>query len=222
MSQTPESFRIRRAIVAGGSGLVGRELLRLLEGDSHFEEILLLTHREIPDLDFPKLKKMQVDYEDLFSTAEAISGEVLFCCLGTTRKKAKTPAEFQKVDLDYVRKLARLCVYRGIPKLSVLSAEGASTQSPFLYFKTKGEMEREVLELPIPQIDILRPSLLVGNRREFRLGETILAKAIPILRCFGAKFEACPASTLAQFMLNRAKEDRFRKEVFRSNEITSG
>lgn len=211
-------LKSRRAIVAGGSGLTGNALLKCLLADEHFDEILSLG-RSPSGLQNAKLVEKRVDFSDELSWAEDLSAEVLFCCLGTTRQKSGSAEAFRKVDFDYVRKLARLCIYRGIPKFSVLSSHGADLKSPFLYFRTKAEMEAELFNLPLLQLDIFRPSLLVGDREEKRFFESLAIRWSPLLSHFISGFRPCPVSTLAQFMLDRAKEDRFQKRIFDMDQI---
>lgn len=214
----------KSVLLAGATGLVGSELLLQLFADSEISKVLVLGRREPPHR-HPKLEWIKTDFEDLWSVASEVRAEILFCCLGTTRKKAKSPHEFRRVDFEFVRKLGRLCVYRGIPKFSLVSARSANLRSPWLYFRTKAEIEREILALPIPQIQIFRPSLLEGQRPESRLGEGILLSLVrsPVGRLFGKRhLLSCSTSSLAGVMLKEAKRDSFEKRVYEMEDISGG
>jgi len=209
--------------LAGGTGLVGSHLLRLLLKDPHFEEVLLLC-RQSPGISDPKLETLELSFDRLMDYGDKINGETLFCCLGTTRKKAKTPTDFEKIDFEYVRKLARICVYRGVLRFSLISSLGARPNSPWFYLRTKAKAESSVLELPIPSVQIYRPSLIVGERNESRWKESVAQLAWRALGPFIgtgklSRFRPCPAASLAAVMLQRAKTESFERTVYESEDI---
>lgn len=154
----------------------------------------------------PDLGKLR-EHEGSFAAAEDV-----FCCLGTTIKKAGSQEAFRQVDLDYPVEAARLAAAHGVKQLLVISALGADASSSIFYNRIKGEMERQVSDYAgkgLESVHLFRPSLLLGNRQEFRLGESVAAgisRALPFLwRIAPLKpYKPIHAETVAQGMLAAA------------------
>ena len=159
----------RKAVVAGATGLVGSHLIRELCESEEYESVTALVRREL-DYRHPKLTERLVDFERM-EVADMKQADDMFCCLGTTIKKAGTRAAFEQVDLVYPLRLAELAKNQGIPHFMVISAIGASEKAKAHYSRVKGKLERELIEMDLPRLSIIRPSLLTGKRDEFRLGE---------------------------------------------------
>lgn len=160
---------MRSAIVVGGTGLVGNALVKLLCDSEEYVSVTVLSRRKL-DFEHPKLTVKVRSFDQLEEEDIDFAHEV-FCCLGTTMKKAKTREQFEKVDVEYPLHIASLSKKCGIMHFIMISAMGASEKSAFYYNKVKGKVERELMALDLPQLSIIRPSLLVGDRKEFRLGE---------------------------------------------------
>lgn len=160
----------RSALILGATGLVGAELLSLLLTNNHYHTIKVLTRRELKR-EHTKLKQYIVNFDELNKYEELFQVDDVFCCLGTTIKKAKTKENFRKVDLDYPLSAAKIASEKGAENFMVISSMGADEKSLFFYSRVKGELERELKMLRFKAIHIFRPSLLVGNRTETRLGE---------------------------------------------------
>lgn len=160
---------MRSAIVVGGTGLVGTALVKLLCDSEEYVSVTVLSRRKL-DFEHPKLTVKVRSFDQLEEKDIDFAHEV-FCCLGTTMKKAKTKEQFEKVDVEYPLHIASLAKKCGIMHFIIISAIGASEKSAFYYNKVKGKLERELIALELPQLSIVRPSLLVGDRKEFRLGE---------------------------------------------------
>lgn len=160
---------MRSAIVVGGTGLVGNALVKLLCDSEEYVSVTVLSRRKL-DFEHPKLTVKVRSFDQLEEEDIDFAHEV-FCCLGTTMKKAKTREQFEKVDVEYPLHIASLAKKSGIIHFIMISAMGASEKSAFYYNKVKGKVERELIALDLPQLSIIRPSLLVGDRKEFRLGE---------------------------------------------------
>lgn len=160
---------MRSAIVVGGTGLVGNALVKLLCDSEEYVSVTVLSRRKL-DFEHPKLTVKVRSFDQLEEEDIDFAHEV-FCCLGTTMKKAKTREQFEKVDVEYPLHIASLAKKCGIMHFIMISAMGASEKSAFYYNKVKGKVERELIALDLPQLSIIRPSLLVGDRKEFRLGE---------------------------------------------------
>jgi len=166
--------------IAGGTGLIGAQLRNFL---THWnssdralilarKEIMLYTNEELLETDFNELPQLEI---------EVSTG---FCALGTTIKKAGSQAAFRKVDVDMVLSFANWCLNHGASTFVVVSSIGANAESSNFYLRTKGEMEEAVSNVGFEKVIILRPSLLLGTRKEFRLGEKIgewLASALPFV-----------------------------------------
>jgi uncharacterized protein YbjT (DUF2867 family) len=169
----------RAALVAGGTGLVGGLLLQLLAADKRYAQVTSLVRREasaptgvkIQVVDFEKLDDLSLTHVD-----------DAFCCLGTTRRAAGSDSAFRRVDLDYVVAFARLARRAGATRFMLVSSTGASARSSLLYPRTKGQCEAAIQAIGFPAVVILRPSFLMGDRKEKRSGE---AMALGVARWMG-------------------------------------
>lgn len=161
----------RTAIVVGATGLTGSFLVKKLCASDEYTAVSVISRRDFTykhrKLDV-KIKEFDMLEEDDFELVDD-----LFCCLGTTMKKAKSKENFEKVDLIYPLQIASLAKKRGIQHFHVISAGASNKKSPFFYSRVKGEMEEQLIALKLPQLSIFQPSLLTGNRGEFRLGERL-------------------------------------------------
>jgi uncharacterized protein YbjT (DUF2867 family) len=170
------------------------------------------------DITHPKLEKKLVDFNDSDSLLVAIdNSSVVFCAVGTTQKKVKGDKEaYRKVDYDIPVKAARFSKVTGCETFVIVSSIGANSKSNNFYLKLKGEVEDAVKEVGLKSVHIMRPSMLLGERKEFRLGEKIgtpVMKGISFL--LPPKYKPIQAKMVAIAMLNAAKEN---KEGFFVNE----
>ena len=162
-------MKMRAAIVVGATGLVGSELIRQLCDNEEYVSVTALTRRKL-DFQHEKLVECLVNFDELAEADIDFAHEV-YCCLGTTIKKAGSKEAFEKVDVEYPLTVASLAKKRGIQHFLVISAMGANEKAMAYYSRVKGKLEKELIDLDLPQLSIIRPSLLVGERNEFRLGE---------------------------------------------------
>jgi len=162
----------KTAILFGASGLVGNYVLMRLLSDDRYEKIKVFSRSILP-VQHEKIQLIQTDFSNLADLKPQINGNDLFCCLGTTMKKAGSQENFKKIDHDLVIDLAKAGNENGIQSFLVVSSVGANEKSGNFYLRTKGQMEQAVLSIPYQKHVILRPSLLLGKRREFRLLEEI-------------------------------------------------
>ncbi len=162
-------MEMRSAIVVGATGLVGSHLVRQLCESGEYVSVTALTRREL-GYQHKKLVERIVNFDNLAESDLDFAHEV-FCCLGTTIKKAGTRENFEKVDLEYPLHIASLAKKKGIRHFIVISAMGANERALAYYSRVKGKLEKELIAMGFPQLSIIRPSLLVGERPEFRLGE---------------------------------------------------
>lgn len=161
-----------RVALFGGSGQVGSLLLDFLVRDPNCKSIQLFV-RKPQSFESSKIKVIEADFSKLENYAESLKVDRTFICLGTTIKKAGSKENFRKIDFELVVKISRLSSILGVPHLFVVSSIGANPDSSIFYLRVKGEMEREILSMPFRSISIFRPSLLMGDRKEFRFMEKL-------------------------------------------------
>ncbi|MEJ2004512.1 MAG: NAD(P)H-binding protein [Cyclobacteriaceae bacterium] len=161
-----------RVIVAGATGLIGQQLVRMLTDSPSVNEVKLVTRRSAGFSD-PKIEEILTDFDDLDKHKERFAAEAAYCCLGTTMKKAGSKDAFYKVDHDYVLHFARNVREAGVERFFVITAMGADADSMFYYNRVKGQTEHDLKEINFKELHILQPSLLLGDRQESRPGESI-------------------------------------------------
>ncbi|MBW3112835.1 oxidoreductase [Bacillus sp. MCCB 382] len=157
------------ALVAGATGLVGSHLTDILLKSPEYTKVISFVRRA-SGLEHEKLDERVISFDGMKLLPHEEVNDV-FCCLGTTIKKAKTKEAFMKVDYEYPIQLGKIGKEHGATKYLVISSMGASPGSPFFYSQVKGNLEEGLMELHYPSLHIFRPSLLLGERQEFRLGE---------------------------------------------------
>lgn len=163
---------MRSALLVGATGLVGGRLLTRLLAHPEYERVTVWVRRPI-DLQIHKFAAVVVDFEHLHDYASGLAVNDVYVALGTTIKKAGTQAAFRRVDHDYPIEVARLALRHGAQRFLMVSALGADARSRLFYNQVKGEAETEIRNLGLPKVWFFRPSLLMGERQEFRLGERI-------------------------------------------------
>jgi|SRR5690606_30636852 len=213
----------KTALIAGASGLVGSYLLRMLLQSSHYDQVISVGRRKL-DLEHPKLKQLVVDFDKL-AVSENLIADDIFCCLGTTMKKAGSKEKFYAVDHTYVVELAKATSKNFARQFLVVSAMGADANSRFYYNRVKGEMEAAVQKFPFTAVHIFRPSLLTGNREETRLGEKIGEVVMNVLNpvMLGPlkKYRSVEARSVAKTMLKTALESGGGVKIHESDEIAA-
>jgi len=197
------------AIIAGASGLVGRFLLNDLLSRDRYERVTALVRSDL-GVASPKLSTARVDFAALDATApgDACAGADLFCTLGTTIRKAGSEDAFRRVDHDAVLAFARWGLAHGARRFFVVTALGADAASSVFYSRVKGEVERDLASLGFNETHVFRPSLLLGPREEFRLGEAIASRiSKPLGFLFNgplAKYRPIEAESVAHAMVKTA------------------
>ena len=171
---------MRSAIVAGASGLVGERVLRRLLAGGSYDRVVAFVRGPL-NVTHKKLEQRTVDYERMGRMSAFPRAEDVFCCLGTTLKKAGSNDAFHKVDVEYVSRLAEVSVRAGSTGFLLVSSVGANPRSKNFYLRCKGEAEDMVRTLPFKGVQIFRPSFLVGGRRESRPGEGLATLAARVL-----------------------------------------
>ncbi|MFJ5565961.1 oxidoreductase [Lysinibacillus xylanilyticus] len=171
---------MRAAIVVGATGLTGTSLVEQLCENDEYVSVTVIARRA-PAYSHPKLE-VKIRNFDTLEEKDIEFAQELYCCLGTTIKKAGSREEFEKVDFEYPLTIASLAKKRGIPHMLVITAMGANESSPFYYNRVKGKLEHDLMELGLQRLSIIRPSLLVGEREEFRLGEKAGEKVLKLVK----------------------------------------
>lgn len=214
---------MKNVLIAGAAGLVGSALLRQLLQVKELEKIIVFVRRPL-DFKHPVVHQVVVDFDQLDSAQEWFTGiDTVFCCLGTTIKKAGTKQAFRKVDYEYPLVMARLSAVHGVKTFCCITAMGADPHSSIFYNQVKGEVERDISELKISSINFFRPSLLIGNRMEKRTGEKIgivVFKALDFLFVGPLKnYKGIRIEKVAQAMIQTASHPQHGKHIVLSGEM---
>jgi len=159
---------MKTAMVMGGTGLVGRHLVEVLLADHRYEKVVLLV-RKASGMAHPKLSEQVVNFDRL-TLKDPV--EEVFCCIGTTIKAAGSQAAQYRVEVDYPVEIARQARALGALQFLIVTSTGADPKARIFYNRMKGEVEQKLVEIGIPTLHLLRPSLLLGRREVHRLGES--------------------------------------------------
>jgi uncharacterized protein YbjT (DUF2867 family) len=200
----------RHAILLGASGLVGGFCLQALVAEPVYSRIVLLNRRELKVGLHPQLIQRVVDFEKVTVDDFAKADDIL-CALGTTIRKAGSQAAFRRVDLEYPLTAAKLARAAGAKQFVLVSSAGADAASKNFYLRTKGELEQEIGKLGFQALHVFRPSLLLGQREEFRLTERVVQAIAPVgnLVMFGGlkRYRAIKAAAVGKAMVVAAREE---------------
>ena len=193
-----------RLLLAGASGLVGQQVLRLALTDAGVAQLVAPTRRALAPA--PKLLNPLVDFEHLPADAPWWKVDAVICTLGTTMAQAGSEAAFRRVDLDYPLAVARLARAAGAQAFVLNSALGAAAHSRVFYNRVKGEAENAIAALGYPSLTLVRPSLLDGGPRpEARRGEHIALLFARVLRpLIPARYRAVATQAVARTLLAAA------------------
>ncbi len=205
---------MKTALVAGATGLIGRHLVQILSQDeqckNEYETIIVLARRTTA---WPgssnRIRSMVSDFSRLDKILDSarIKPEHIYCALGTTQKKAGSKEAFYQVDHDFPLLLAQWARANGAQKMAVVSSMGANSQSMSYYLRVKGEMEQDLQKINLQTLHIVRPSLLLGKREDFRFGEEIGKKMSGLISPFMAgplkDYKPVQGKTVAQFLIQK-------------------
>jgi uncharacterized protein YbjT (DUF2867 family) len=213
------SAQQRSVLIAGATGLIGREILRGLLADASVARVVALG-RTAPPESHPKLEFIAVDFAAL---PRLPAVDECYIALGTTIKTAGSQRAFHAVDYDAVVNVAKAARAAGAARLGVVSAMGADSRSSVFYSRTKGEMEEALQGMGLPALVIARPSMLAGDRaalgQPVRSGEEL---ALKVSRWLGplipANYRSIAATSVAQALLDAVPSSRG-KRVMLSGEL---
>lgn len=199
------------ALIAGHTGLVGRHLLDQLLHDPRYTEVKAVGRRA-PAQTHPRLRAIQTELGALGKLGAALAADDAYCCLGTTLKAAGSRAAFERVDYHMVVDFARAAHAAGARRFFLVSSLSANPRSPVYYSRIKGRAEQAVREVGFESVVILRPSLLLGERQEHRLGEAVAQRVAPLinplLRGPWTRYRAVQASDVARALVGLSQQEQ--------------
>ena len=213
---------MKTALLFASSGLVGRHLLNQLIKDTNYSKIKLFV-RLVPEINDPKVEIIKTDFNNLQNYKEDMKGDDCFFCIGTTKKNSPDKDEYRRVELDIPKEIAKITKSNLVNSFIFVSALYANPKSSGDYVKFKGLVEEELKELNFPKLAIMRPSFLIGDRKEKRAGEKIgifVFKLLsPLLLGPLKKMRPIHSKTVAKAMIVIAQSNT-RQITFESNEIS--
>ncbi|WP_207533493.1 NAD(P)H-binding protein [Desertivirga arenae] len=213
---------MKKAVITGATGLVGSLLLQLLLDTDAFEEVLVLTRRPAA-FKHPKLRQVVINFDDLEQHREEIKGDVLYFCLGTTKRKTPNREDYKKIEHSYCLKLSRIAKDNNIAQFHYISALGADSRSRLFYSKLKGKTEEDLKKYIVRSLHIYRPSLLRGKRNEFRILEKLFTGFMvtidPLLIGDLKKYQSIEAIIVAKAMLNQTLKELEGIHIYPSDKI---
>ncbi len=194
----------KTALLLGATGLVGGHLLQQLLESPHYGQVVALTRRPL-DVKHPKLQQEILDFDH--PDVSKIKGDDLFCALGTTLAKAGSKEAQYRIDCVYPYEIGKIAKQNGVRQYLLVSSIGADAKSSNFYLKTKGELEEKIQGLDFEHFVAARPSFLLGERKEFRLGERIgIALAKVFAPLIPRRYRGVGAEKVARALIARANE----------------
>lgn len=209
-----------KAILIGATGLIGKALLKQLLEDDFFTEVKVLTRRAT-GVSHVKLIESVVDFDQIKNSANELKGDVLFSTLGTTLKTAGSKERQYEIDYGMQYNSAKIARENGVQNLVLLSSVGANSKSSVFYSRIKGELDEAVKELGFESVAIIRPSMLAGDRKEFRLSEKIFT---PLMYAFSwvpgiRKYRPIKDVTVAGAMIRALKKNDKAYRIYELEEV---
>ena len=212
---------MKTALLFGASGLVGNHLLNQLIKDTNYSKIKLFV-RSVTKIIDPKVEIIKTDFNNLQNHKEDVKGDDCFFCIGTTKQNSSNKDEYRRVELDIPKEIAKIAKLNLVNSFIFVSAIYANPNSSGDYVRFKGLVEEELKRLNFPKLALMRPSFLMGDRKEKRVGEKIgifVFKLLsPLLLGPIKKMRPIHSEKVAKAMIKAANEN-LEKNIFESNEI---
>ena len=212
---------MKTALVFGSSGLVGGHLLNQLIENDNYNKIKIFVRSE-PKNHNPKVEIIKTDFNNLENHKEDIKGDDCFFCIGTTKQNSPDKNEYRRVELDIPKEIAQIAKSNSLNSFVFVSSGFADPKNSGDYLKFKGQVEEELKKLSFKKLGIVRPSFLLGDRKEKRIGEKIGILIFKLLSPLFVgplkKMKPIHSEKVAKAMIKIANEN-LRKTIFESNEI---
>ena len=212
---------MKTALVFGSSGLIGGYLLSQLIENDDYNKIKIFVRSE-PEINDPKVEIIKTDFNNLENHKEDVKGDDCFFCIGTTKQNSPDKNEYRRVELDVPKEIAQIAKSNSVNSFVFVSSGYADPKSSGDYLKFKGEVEEELKRLNFSKLGIMRPSFLLGDRKEKRVGEKIGIFVFKLLSPLFLgplkKMKPIHSETVAKAMIRTANEN-LEKNIFESNEI---
>ena len=212
---------MKTALLFGASGLVGGHLLNQLIQNNIYSKIKIFVRSEL-EINDSKVEIIKIDFDNLQNHKEDIKGDDCFFCIGTTKKNSPDKNKYRRVELEIPKEIAQIAKSNLVNSFIFVSALYANSKSSGNYIRFKGLVEEEIKRLNFTKVGIMRPSFLLGNRKEKRVGEKIgifVFKLLsPLLLGPLKKMKPIHSKIVAKVMI-RAANDNLDKHIFESNEI---
>ena len=212
-----------QAVLFGGTGLTGSCILDLLNNDPDFKRIIVVT-RNIFTHSSNKISNKVIDFSDPAVIESCIKQDsIVFSCVGTTQTQVKGDKnKYRAIDYDITLNIANACEKLNAKKFLFVSSGGANSSSSNFYLKLKGEIEEAVLKTKQKFLFILKPSLLIGKRKNSRFIESIGQIIMPLFSIFlPDSIKAVKANTVAKCMLEISKSELSNLNIIENKEILS-
>ena len=212
---------MKTALVFGSSGLIGGHLLNQLINDTNYNKIKIFVRSE-PENNDPKVEIIKTDFNNLENHKEDIKGEDCFFCIGTTKQNSPDKNEYRRVELEVPKQIAQIAKSNLVNSFVFVSSGYADPKSSGDYLRFKGEVEEELKRLNFPKLGIMRPSFLLGDRKEKRIGEKIGIFVFKLLSPLFVgplkKMKPIHSATVAKAMIT-ITQNKVSKTIFESDEI---
>ena len=212
---------MKTAIIFGSSGLIGNELFKTILLNNSYSKIKIFV-RTIPKVNNPKVEIIKTDFRNLEKYKDKINGDDCYFCIGTTKKDTPDKDEYRRIEYDLPIRIASIAKANSINSFFYVSSIGANPNASSNYLKNKGQVEEQLKNLNFKKLAIIRPSLLVGNRKSFRLGEIIFTPIMNTLTLFAfgslKKYKPIKIENVVKAMLYISTSNS-NKIVYESNEL---
>ncbi len=213
---------MKTALIIGSTGLIGSQLLQLLLESKEYSTVITFVKRD-SGIQHLKLKQHIIDFDQPETYKELVAGDDFFCAIGTTIKNAGSQEAFRTVDFEYPKAFATIALQNSVKQFLIVSSLGADANSGNFYLKTKGEIQDFLKDCNFESVSALQPSLLLGNRNEFRLGEKIGAFFMKLFSflLIGTikKYKPIESEAVAKAMFDIAQKNYNGFHIFESDRI---
>ena len=212
---------MKTALIFGSSGLIGNQLVNIILQNNNYNQIKLFV-RSVPENNNSNVEIITTDFANLEKHKDSIVGDDCFFCVGTTRKNTPDKNEYIRIEHDIPVEVAKIAKSSSVNNFIYVSSLGAKPNSSGLYLKNKGQVEEELIKLNFPKLSIIRPSILLGNRKENRVGEKIaiflMQTLSPLFLGKLKKYKPIKVENVANAMVNIA-QNNYQETIFESDQL---